>query len=76
MNKSEIFAGDQGNSTSGVKRQSSLGLLDPSALPLTDLTVDELNPLERQRIRELIRRYGGDSSLLPLADEELDCLFR
>ena len=55
-----------------TQRQSSLGLLDPSALPLTDLTVDELNPLERQRIRELVRRYGGDSSLLPLADEELD----
>ena len=55
-----------------AQRQSSLGLFDPSALPLTDLTVDELNPLERQRIRELIRRYGGDSSLLPLADEELD----
>lgn len=55
-----------------TQRQSSLGLLDPSALPLTDLSVDELNPLERQRIRELIRRYGGDSSLLPLADEELD----
>ena len=31
-----------------------------------------LNPLERQRIRESIRRYGGDTSLLPLADEELD----
>ena len=37
-----------------------------------DLTVDDFNPLERQRIREMIRRYGGDSSLLPLADEELD----
>ena len=34
--------------------------------------MDELNPLERQRIRELIRRYGRDRSLLPLADEELD----
>ena len=55
-----------------TQRQSSLGLLDPSALPLNDLTVDEFNPLERQRIRELIHRYGGDSSLLPLADEELD----
>lgn len=55
-----------------TQRQSSLGLLDPSAMVLADLTIDDFNPLERQRIREMIRRYGGDSSLLPLADEELD----
>ncbi len=36
------------------------------------LTEDVFSPLERQRLREAIRRYGGDSSLLPLADEELD----
>jgi ATP-dependent DNA helicase RecG len=41
-------------------------------MPLTSLTVDALNPLERQRLRESIRRYGGDMSLVPLADEELD----
>lgn len=55
-----------------TQRQASLGLLDPSAMVLADLTIDDFNPLERQRIREMIRRYGGDSSLLPLADEELD----
>jgi ATP-dependent DNA helicase RecG len=55
-----------------VQRQSTLGLIDPSTTPLTSLTVDDLNPLERQRIREAIRRYGGDMALLPLADEELD----
>lgn len=55
-----------------IQRQSSLGLADPSALPLPSLTVEALNPLERQRIREAIRRYGGDMSLLPLADDELD----
>lgn len=55
-----------------IQRQSSLGLADPSAIPLTSLTVEALNPLERQRIRESIRRYGGDTSLIPLADEELD----
>ncbi len=55
-----------------IQRQSALGLVDPSAMPLTSLTVEALNPLERQRIREAIRRYGGDMSLLPLADEELD----
>lgn len=55
-----------------IQRQSAMGLIDPSATPLASLTVDDLNPLERQRIRESIRRYGGDMSLLPLADEELD----
>ncbi|MFH0825647.1 MAG: ATP-binding protein [Pseudomonadota bacterium] len=55
-----------------VQRQANLGLADPSAIPLVALTTDALNPLERQRIREAIRRYGGDASLLPLADEELD----
>jgi ATP-dependent DNA helicase RecG len=55
-----------------IQRQSSLGLADPSAIPLTSLTVEALNPLERQRIRESTRRYGGDMSLIPLADEELD----
>jgi len=55
-----------------MQRQSALGLVDPSASPITSLTVENLNPLERQRIREAIRRYGGDMTLLPLADEELD----
>ena len=55
-----------------IQRQSALGLIDPSAIPLMSLSVEDLNPLERQRIREAIRRYGGDMTLLPLADEELD----
>lgn len=55
-----------------MQRQSAIGLIDPSATSLTSLTVEDLNPLERQRIREAIRRYGGDSSLLALADEEFD----
>jgi ATP-dependent DNA helicase RecG len=55
-----------------MQRQSAMGLVDPSATPLTSLTVEDLNPLERQRIRESIRRYGGDTSLVPLADDELD----
>ncbi len=55
-----------------IQRQSTMGLVDPSAMPLASLTVEDLNTMERQRIREAIRRYGGDTSLLPLADEELD----
>lgn len=55
-----------------MQRQSAMGLVDPSAIPMVSLSVVDLNPLERQRLRESIRRYGGDMSLLPLADEELD----
>lgn len=55
-----------------IQRQAALGLVDPSAMPLVSLSAGDLNPLERQRIREAIRRYGGDMTLLPLADEELD----
>lgn len=55
-----------------VQRQSAMGLADPSAMLMEGLTVGDLNPLERHRIREAIRKYGGDQSLLPLADDELD----
>ena len=55
-----------------VQRQSSLGLIDPSAMVIEEISIEELNPLERHRIREAIRKFGGDQSLLPLADNELD----
>ena len=55
-----------------IQRQSAMGLADPSSVVFPFLSVDVLNPLERHRIREAIRRYGGDAALLPLADEELD----
>lgn len=55
-----------------VQRQSTLGLIDPSAMPILELTVKDLNPIERQRIREAILFYRGDSALLSLSDEELD----
>ena len=55
-----------------IQRQSNLGLIDPSAMPMTQLTVQELNPIERQRVREAIQIYRGDKSLLSLTDDELD----
>lgn len=55
-----------------TQRQSSLGLVDPSAAPVVELTAEELSSLERERIREAIRLYGGDKSLLALEDRELD----
>ena len=55
-----------------IQRQSALGLMDHSAMPILELTGKNLNPLERQRIREAIQLYRGDQTLLPLTDEELD----
>jgi len=55
-----------------VQRQSALGLMDPSTQPVTQLTTADLDPLQRHRIREAIRKYGGEQSLLALDDSELD----
>ena len=55
-----------------ISRQSSFGLIDPSAIVLTDIAATELDPLQRIRLRQAIKTYMGDSSLLNLADEELD----
>lgn len=55
-----------------IQRQSALGLIDPSAMPVMELTVKDLNPIERQRIREAVQLYRGDTALLSLTDEELD----
>jgi len=55
-----------------IQRQSSLGLTDPSAMPVPEVPVDGLDPLQRLRIRNAINKYGGEQTLLALADEELD----
>lgn len=55
-----------------MQRQSSLGIVDPSALVLENIAMTQLDSLQRQRLRNAIKKYGGDQSLLPLADEELD----
>lgn len=55
-----------------LTRQSDLGMLDHSAMPVVNASGADLDPLERERLRQLVERYGGDRSLLPLSDEELD----
>ncbi|MGI5869204.1 MAG: ATP-binding protein [Kiritimatiellia bacterium] len=55
-----------------IQRQSSMGLVDPSAMILEAMDVEQFDPLQRLRIRNAIKKYGGDQSLLSLADEELD----
>lgn len=53
-------------------RLSSLSLLDYSAQAVPDCDYNDLDPVERERLRSIIRSYRGESSLLELTDEELD----
>lgn len=55
-----------------AQRQSDLGLLDYSALPLASASLSDLDPLERERLRQCVERYSGDRALSGLGDEELD----
>ena len=55
-----------------LQRQSSMGLVDPSAMALEEVDSNQLDPLQRLRIRNAIKKYGGEQSLLGLADDELD----
>lgn len=55
-----------------VQRQADLGLMDYSSLPVTGATVTDFDPLERERLRQTIERFGGDRNLLLLNDEELE----
>lgn len=55
-----------------ASRQSDLGMLDYAALPVAQATEADFDPLERERLRQLVERYGGDRLLLTLSDEELD----
>lgn len=53
-------------------RESELGRSDYSALFVAGASLDVLDGLERQRLRKVIDRLGGDSSLLDLNDEAFD----
>ena len=55
-----------------VSRQSDLGTLDYSSLTVTGATPEDFDPLERERLRQLIERYGGDRMLMGLSDEEIE----
>ena len=55
-----------------IQRQSSMGLVDPSAMIMEEISVEQLDPLQRLRIRNAIKKYGGEQPLFTLADEELD----
>lgn len=55
-----------------IQRQSSMGLVDPSAMVLEEVDVSQMDPLQRLRIRNSIKKYGGEQPLLSLSEEELD----
>lgn len=55
-----------------IQRQSSMGLVDPSAMVLEEVDVSQFDPLQRLRIRNAIKKYGGEQPLLALSNEELD----
>ena len=53
-------------------RLSDLSLLDFSAQPVPGARYEDLNPVERERLRRIIRVYNGEKYLLELPDEDLD----
>lgn len=50
----------------------SLGLMDASSQIIPFSTLEDLDPLERERIRQTIQIHRGDTQLLELSDEDLD----
>ncbi|MCF0116212.1 MAG: Rrf2 family transcriptional regulator, partial [Erysipelotrichaceae bacterium] len=52
-------------------RLSDLRLLDYSALPIAEATIDDFDILEVQRLKNMVESYKGDKSLLELTDEDL-----
>ena len=55
-----------------ASRVSSFGLVDASAQIVIGATLADLDPLERERLRQCVQQYGGDRVLLELDDEALD----
>jgi len=55
-----------------MSRASRFGLADASAQAVAGATLADFDPLERERLRQAIRQYGGDRVLLELDDEALD----
>ena len=53
-------------------RASRFGLVDASAQAVAGATLADLDPLERERLRQTVEQYGGDRVLLELDDEAMD----
>lgn len=59
-----------------ASRLSALRLLDYSARIVPDADYSDLDDVERERLRGIIRSYHGEQSLLELDNEELDKALR
>lgn len=55
-----------------ASRANRFGLADASAQAVAGATLADLDPLERERLRQAIQQYGGDRVLLELDDEAMD----
>jgi len=53
-------------------RLGDLGLVDASALAVSGARLTDFDPLERERLRQAVQKYGGDRVLLELDDEAVD----
>lgn len=54
------------------QRQSFFRLSDLSSKPVGESCLEDLDPLERGRLRSIIQKQHGEKELLDLSDEELD----
>ncbi|MBR1758417.1 MAG: putative DNA binding domain-containing protein [Lachnospiraceae bacterium] len=57
--------------TAFATRLSDLRLLDYSAMPLLQSSTEDFDPIEVQRLRQLVASYNGEKNLLDLTDEDL-----
>lgn len=55
-----------------ASRAASFGERDFSSMPVAGSSLSDFDPLERERLRQSIERYGGDRALLELDDEALE----
>lgn len=54
-----------------VSHMTNMRAADYSAAVLEEATVDDLDPLEIARLKQIIRDYSGERTLLELTDDEL-----
>ena len=54
------------------QRQAYFRITDPSSQPVGEACLDDLDPLERERLRSIILKQHGEQGLLSLSDEGLD----
>ena len=55
-----------------ASRANRFGLADASGQAVAGTHLADLDPLERERLRQAVQQYGGDRVLLELDDEALD----